>query len=620
MGWVGVIAVCALVWPALAADKAQRTDKDSSAEPANVVAVFRMHGELTEAPPSLDLGFDLEAKRSMHSLLDRLRKAKKDERLKAVVLTFDEPRIGLGQMQELRAAIADLRAADKEVYCYLEEARAGTYALATAASKIVMAPTGELDLTGVDVQQVYFKNLMDKIHVEADIEHIGAYKGAGEPFTRTGPTPEAKEMTEWLIKDIFDQLVEMIAKGRQLSPEDVRAIIDRGPYLARDAKEAKLVDQIAYAEDFTADLKKRYGQELTLDHEYGGKKGPELDFSNIFSMFKSFGEIMAKASATGKPEVAIIYVDGMIVTGKAEDGIFGSSGQAASTTLRRTIGKAAEDDNVKAVVLRVDSPGGSALASDIIWHATQLLKGKKPLVVSMGNVAASGGYYVSCGAATIFADPATITGSIGVLGGKLVTSGLWNWLGLTFDETKFGKNADLYSTHQKFTDEQRALVRKYMQEIYGEFTDRVKKGRGDKLKKDLDQIAGGRVYTGRQAQALGLVDKLGGMEDAIKFAASEASVSDYQVKEMPESRNFIELLVESLTGEKKEKDSQQLDSGMRGLPLGWTAKAPGIQEMLPMLQRLDPETFKLVARSLMRIEMLGSERVMLVTPAEIVIR
>lgn len=614
--WLGAVLIAAV--PALATERNPKP-QGTEAPPANTIAVFRIHGELTEAPPSLDFSFDFEPKRSMHGMLERFRRAKKDDALKAVVLTFEEPRLGLAQIQELRAAIGELRAADKDVYCYLESASAGSYALATAASKIIIAPVGELNLVGMDAQMVFFKGLMDKIKVEADIEHIGAYKGAGEPFTRTAPSPEAKEMMEWLVKDIYDQLIEMIAKGRQMSPDEVRALIDRGPFLAKAAKEAKLVDEIAYAEDFTAQLRKRYGENVAMKHNYGGKKGPELDFSNIFSLFKSFGEIMAKASETDKPRIAVVYVDGMIVSGKGDDSPFASN-QAASTRLRRDLGKVRDDGNVKAVVLRVDSPGGSALASDIIWNATQGLKGKKPFVVSMGNVAASGGYYVSAGASTIFAEPATITGSIGVVGGKLVTGGLWNWLGITFDHTKMGKNADLYSTQQKFTDEQREIVRKYMKEVYDEFTDRVKKGRGDKLKKELDQLAGGRVYTGRQAQANGLVDKLGGLDDAIKFAAGEANVSDYQVKEYPEAKNVLDLLVEGLSGEKKDDDHRYLDTAAGGLPRGWTTQVPGIREMLPMLERMDPEQFKLVVRSLMRIEMLGRERVLMVMPGEILIK
>ncbi len=612
-GWTVGVCACAMLAAVPLAAGADKTTTDSG----KVVAVFNLHGPLTEAPPSIEFNFDLEPKLTLHSLLERLKKAKKDDQLKAVVLTFDKPELGLGQMQEIRQAISDLRAADKDVYCYLEDASESIYALATAASKVVLAPVGEIRLLGIDVEQAYFKNLLDKIGVEADIEHIGDYKSAGEPFTRTGPSEPAKEQIESLVKDIFNQLMEMIADGRQMKPEEVRALVDRGPFLAKDALAAKLIDEVAYAEVFTESLKNKYGDDVALKHDYGAKKGPEIDFSNIFALFKSLGEMMSKARESEKPAVAVVYVDGMIVPGKKEDGLFGDSGQAASTTLRRVLAKARDDDNVKAVVLRVDSPGGSALASDIIWHATEQLRAEKPLIVSMGNVAGSGGYYVSCAAKTIFADPGTLTGSIGVVGGKLVTKGLWDWIGITFHETKIGENADLYNTSRKFDDRQRALVHRYMEDVYGEFKDRVKKGRGDRLKKDLESIAGGRVYTGRQAKDLGLVDKLGGLQDAIKFAAAEANISDYEIRQMPEPKNFMDLFMEGLTGEKKDEDTDnvQIATGK-----SWTLKSPAIRELLPLLQAADPQRFRVVLRSLMRIELLGSERALMVIPSELTIR
>ncbi len=593
----------------------------TTGEAKKVIAVFRIHGEIEEKPPAIEFNFSGEERRTLYDWIERLRKAKRDPSLKAVVIVFDEPMLGLAQLQELRSALKELRAAEKDVYAYLEETRSGPYLLATAASKIVMVPTGDLNILGMNVEQAYFKNLMDKIGVEADIEHVGAYKGAGEPFTRTGPSPEAKEMIQWLVKDIFDQMVEGIAESRQLSEEEVRRQIDQAPLTARQALEAKLVDELAYAEEFTESLKKRYGPEVEFDHDYGKKKGPELDFSNIFALFKTLGEVMNKARGAEKTSIAVIYVDGMIVTGKQEDGIFGDSGIAASTTLRRTIAKARDDDNVKAVVLRVNSPGGSALASEIIWHATQELKGSKPFIVSMGNVAASGGYYVSAGAATIFAQPGTITGSIGVVGGKLVTKGFWDWIGITFDQTRMGQNADLYSTDRRFDDRQREIVRRMMQQVYGEFKDRVTRGRGDKLKKDIEEIAGGRVYTGRQAQANGLVDKIGGLHDAVQFAAAQANVSDYEVRQMPEPRNFFDALMEGLTGEKQDKNTPQIAvSGPSADAPGWTAQAPAIRELLPLLRGLDPLRFEQVTRSLLRIELLGRESVLLVTPAEIGVR
>lgn len=608
-----IVIVAAMIGlPASVPREAAAQSSDSGGR----IAVFRLHGPLEEAPPPFDFGLDMEPQRSLYGLLDRFGKAKKDDRLKAVVLIFDEPILGWGQRQELRRAILDLRASDKDVYCYLEEVDGGTYQVAAAGSRVYITPTGGISLMGLHVEEAYIKGLLDKIGVKADIEHIGDYKGAGEPFTRTGPSDEAKEMLDWLLRDLFDQMVQGIAEDRQITPDEARALIDRGPFTAHQAQEARLVDDVMYAEAFADSLKERYGRSVELVHNYGERELPEIDFSSPLAILKFFGEVMSTAKAGRRPSVAVVHVDGMIVTGKTEEGLFGDSGTVGSTTLRRVLSRAREDDSVKAVVLRVSSPGGSAVASDIIWHAAVELGEEKPLIVSMGDVAASGGYYVSAGAATIFADPGTITGSIGVVGGKLVTAGLWDWLGVTFHEMKLGENADLYNTNRPFDDRQRAIVRRQMQEVYDAFTNRVKEGRGDRLKGDLAKIAGGRVYTGRQAQANGLVDKLGGLSEAIKFAAAEAKISDYEIRLMPEPKNFLEMLFRGLTGEENDEDSGSIEISSRG----WLPRTPAARELLGLLGRVDPVRARAVRQSLLRLEMLAEESVLLVMPADLIVR
>lgn len=589
-----------------AADDAETTSK---------VAVFRLTKEIPEAPAQFSL-FDTD-QINFYELLNRLSKAKKDTKLKAVVLLFDSPQIGWAQRQEIRQAILDLKASDKDVFALLEEEQGPTYLMAAPATKIFIVPTGGINLVGLHIEQTYLKGLLDKIGVAADIEHMGAYKGAGEPFTRTAPSEEAKEMLDWILNDLFDQMVQQIAEDRQIEADRVKELIDTGPFNAEDAKKAKLVDEIGYPEEFMKTLKDRYGAGLDVVHNYGERKLPEIDLSSPFGIFKLFGEAMAKSKTAAKSQIAIVYVDGMIVGGKTDDDFFGGDGTVGSTTVRRLLAKIREDDNVKAVVLRVNSPGGSAVASDIIWHSTELLGADKPFVVSMGNVAASGGYYVSAGATKIYADPGTITGSIGVVGGKLVTQGLWNWMGISFHETSRGKHADLYNTNRPFTEEQREIVRKYMREVYQVFKDRVAEGRKDKLKGDMESLAGGRVYTGRQALAKGLVDQLGGLQEAIKFAASEANVSNYEVVQLPEPKNFIELFIKSLSGESADDqgDSVQVTTGR-----GWLARTPAVSELMSMLAKVDPIKMRAVLEMLQRLELLSQESTLLVMPESLVIR
>lgn len=615
-----------------AADEADRADTNTTSErttkPArpgsrtaiepDKIVVFRLGGELMEKPPEMSLGFEMEMRRSLHDLLERLRKVEKDKSVKALVFTFEDPSIGWAQMQELRAALDRLRKAQKDICFYIEDAGGGLYQLAAASSRICISPAGELGLIGLHGESVYLKGLLDKIGLEADMEHVGAYKSAGEMLTRTGPSDEAREMMNWLLKDLFDQMVEAIAQGRQIPADRVRELIDRGPFNAQQALAAQLVDEILDADAFVESLRERHGRGCRLVHNYGEKKGPEIDFSSPFAIFKLLGESVGKQKKTGKDSVAVVYIEGTLTTGMTEPSIFGESEGTGSTTIRRALAQARHDDAVKAVVLRINSPGGSALASDIMWRAARTLSEVKPLVVSMGNVAASGGYYVSVGAPMIFAEPGTLTGSIGVVGGKVVTKGMWDWLGVSFHEYKFGQNSDLYSSSRRFDERQRTLLREQMAHVYRMFTDCVEKGRDGKLRKKLDDLAGGRVYTGRQAFEQGLVDKLGGLEDAISFAAQKANLTDYQVHTLPESRHFMDMLIKSLTGQAGEEEGG--GKGVSADGRGWLVGQPAVVDILKALRLADPVRARAVFGALRRIELLRNERSLLIMPTEFLVR
>lgn len=626
VGLMAGLGLFVLATTPAAADKKTDTSQADATKPATtkpakpaVIAVYNLRGELKDGPTTLAISLDMEAPQSLFKLLQRFRKIEKDDEVKAVVLSISDLALGWGQMQELRQAILGLRAAKKDVYCYLEEAGPAVYLLATAASRICVVPTGDIALMGMHVEQTYFKGLMDKIGVEADIEHMGEFKGAGEPFTRTGPSEEAKRMIEWLVKDLFEQMVETVSQGRGLPADKVRSLIDQGPFNARQALDAKLVDHAIYADELAEALRDRYGDDAKFVQNYGADKKAQLDLSSPFAIFKLLGESASKGKPSAKACVAVVYLDGMIITGKTEQSPFGDAGAVGSTSLRHALAKAAADKSVKAVVLRVNSPGGSATASDIIWRAANELGKEKPFVVSMGNVAASGGYYVSAGARAIFADHGTLTGSIGVVTGKLVTKGLWDWVGISFHETTMGQNADLFSSNRRFDDRQRAIVRQQLETIYKEFTDRVMTGRGNRLKKDLSELAGGRVFTGRQAEANGLVDRLGGLQDAISHAAKLAKLSEdqYEVRVLPEPQNFMDLFLRSLTGQ--EEQDEGVDVAIT-TDTPWTLRLPFVQELLPALKKLDPVRAKAILRSLLRIELLGREHMLLALPCEISIR
>ena len=622
-----VVVVLIAALPTLAAAKKATTQPAKAAIPQ--IAVFHLSDEILERPLGVNLGFNLEPAETLYDLVHRLALARKDPSVKAVVLTFEEPIMGWAQMQELRSALVELRKSGKDVQCYLEEVSGGMYQLASAATRVCIAPGGQIDLTGLHVEAPYFKGLLDKIRLEADIEHIGAYKGAGEPFTRTGPSDEARQMLEWIVKDLFEQMVDAIAQGRQMTPQHVRELIDQGPFNAHQAQEAQLVDESLDADEFLDALYDRYGAEAEVVRDYGEETEPEVDLSSPFAFFKLLGESMGKKKGKVKSEVAVVHVDGLIVTGSNEPDLFGDSGETGSTTIRRMLARLREDDAVKAVVVRVDSPGGSALASDIMWRAVRDLADEKPTAVSMGNLAASGGYYLSVGAPTIFADPGTITGSIGVIGGKLVTKGLWDWLGVSFHELALGKNADLYNSNRRFDDRQREIIRGQLKYVYGLFIDRVTEGRQGKLAKDLEELAGGRVFTGKQARANGLVDQLGGLQDAIAFVANQAKVKDYEVRQFPEPRNLFDLIIEGLTGQGGKEDEgggvslrSASRKGMHGRvgEARWLFSQPAVRDFIETIRQADPARTPWVVRGLRRLDLIRRYQSLMVMPDEVFIR
>ena len=586
------------------------------ARAGDTVVHIILKGPLAEAPPSLDIGLAIgggDKPQSMFDLLKKLNRIRSDDEVRGVLFELDEAALGFAQIQELRAQFEKLRAADKDVWVFAETLTPGQYLLASAATKIVMMPRGELVLMGIYAEASYFKNMLDKIGVEADIIHCGDYKSAGEPFYRTGPSKPAQEQEDRLLDSLYAQLVSLIADSRKIAADEVKASIDKAFMSPADAKKAKLVDETMYREDLNAALKRKYGDDMKLTRSYGKEKGPELDMNNPLSIFNFFSEVMKGPKKSHKPSIAIVYVDSMIVSGSSEDGFTGNT--SGSTTIRRAIEKAAQDDSVKALVLRVDSPGGSAIASDVIAEAVKRCKKEKPVVVSMGDVAASGGYYVSCLADQIFAEPGTITGSIGVVGGKMVTKGLWDWVGVTGHEYKRGEHADLFNTNRKFSNDERKIVSDMMNRVYGEFKDRVTDGRGKKIKGDLEKLAGGRVFSGADAIKIGLVDQLGGLADAVRYAAEKAEVSKYEMRVLPEPKTIFDLLFKGLLDKDDEDDvSTRVHYGASLM------QSPLLQGAMPMIEKSDPHKAAAIRRALMQLELMGRENVLLLEPGLPVIR
>ncbi|MEZ4435973.1 MAG: signal peptide peptidase SppA [bacterium] len=451
------------------------------------------------------------------TLLRRLRHLERHPEVAAVLLAFTSDQIGWAQAAELRAAINRLRAAGKKVYAWLPVGDTRTYSVAAAADRIFTTPAGGVLLTGLQGEATYLGLLFERLGVRAQFVATGAYKSAPEMFTRSAPSPAARAQQDALLDDVYARVVGAIAAGRGLDAAAVRRLIDEGPYTAEAAKKAGLVDGVIHYDEFEGLMREAIGHRVA---------------------FAGVDELLDHRDPHwgARPEIAVLYAAGTLVDGASTANPFTGALTTGSETLARAAERLRHDRRVAAVVLRIDSPGGSVTASDVMWRALTRLAEEKPLIVSMGDVAASGGYYIAVAGRTILASPETITGSIGVFSGKFDLSGLMSGLGITTEQYLRGERADLLSMSSAWSPEDEAKVRASMDALYGLFLDRVAQGRPHLNRAQVEPLAGGRVWTGAQARACGLVDRPEGLMTAIDLAALAADVGDedYRLIVLPE--------------------------------------------------------------------------------------
>ncbi len=472
-----------------------------------------------------------------------------------------------------------------------------------------MTPTGYLFITGIYGEQLYVRGLLDKLGVQPDFVTCGDYKSAAETFMRTGPSPRAAEMYGWLYDGLYDSLIRLIATGRKVETDKAKGWINTGLYSAAGAKAEGLIDVVEYRNEFVDHITAEHGGQVSFDRKYGKKSQPTIDLNNPFGVMQFYMQLLAGPQTTKstRDAVAVIYVEGGIMPGSPDPSPFGTSSGAYSNPIRKALETAMDDASIKAVVLRVDSPGGSAVASEVILQTCQRVAEKKPLIVSMGNVAASGGYYVTLASKKVYADAGTITGSIGVVGGKVATTDMWKKIGVTFSPIERGERAGMLGTSHIFTDAEREHFQKWMDEVYAEFKQHVVNIRGEKLKQPIDELAGGRVFTGKQALEFGLIDEIGSLQDAIAQAAEDAGISEkYEVRVLPRPQNFLELLLGDATG-KESDDKRRLSFTPPATPSLWDAASP-------LLHGLDPERVQLVRQAIRQLDMVQSGQLLLTAP------
>jgi protease IV len=495
------IAVAATVAGILASRRAQ------GAEDGATVLVWKVDGPVLEQEvPRLPFSGAAEPD-SIAQLYPAFRAARQDSGIKGLAVYIQNAELGLAKAQELRRQMMALRRAGKFVECYLETAGEGSngtlaYYLATACERIHLSPVGEVNLLGLSWESRLWRGTLDKLKIDPQFNRVGRYKSAVEIYTQTRLTPEAQEAVAAVLDGYFSQIVSAVAEARRKSESEVRELIDAAPYDAEAARKRGLVDDLLYPDQFLDRLKKRLGRRPSLlpIEEYR----PEPAFA-------------------GK-QIAIVFALGTIVRGDGGTAPWTEESYLGSDKTAEVLRTLRDDDSVAAVVLRIDSPGGSALASDLILRQVERLKKRKPVVVSMSDTAASGGYYIAAKATKIVAEPATLTGSIGVFGGKFVTRRFEEEvLGIGHDLQKRGANADIYSELQTYSPQQEALVQQLLDRTYATFVGHVAAGR--KMSREaVEEVAGGRVWTGAAAQKIGLVDELGGLDSALELAQAAAGI------------------------------------------------------------------------------------------------
>lgn len=495
----------------------------------NSVLVVKFEGPITDRSsknPFQNLGtiFSKEEAIGLDDILNNIEKAKDDENIKGIYMEITTVPAGIAMVEEIRTKLLEFKNTGKFIIAYSEYYTQGAYYLASVADKIYLNPQGAIDFKGLSAELMFFKNALAKLEIEPQIIRHGKFKSAIEPFILEKMSDENREQTMTYISAIWNHMVEGISKSRNISAEELNKVADEMLLQkAEDAVKYKFADQLVYKDEILEILKEKTEAKavdkitsVSIADYTNAKEKNKKDFT--------------------KDKIAVIYAVGEIDGGEGDDEKIGSE------RISKAIREARLDEKVKAIVLRVNSPGGSALASEVMWREVVLAKQAKPVIVSMGNVAASGGYYISCAADTIVAEPTTITGSIGVFGVLFNAQGFMNnKIGITFDTVKTNMHADIGSINRPLSASERDIIQKSVEHVYDVFITRVAEGR-NLTKEQVDEIGQGRVWSGVDAKRIGLVDVLGGLETAIEIAAQKAGLENYKLLTLPKQKDPLEEL------------------------------------------------------------------------------
>lgn len=526
-----VIAVIAIF--AIAYSFGRNREKPATVASGSTL-VIRLDGQIPERQP-VDYGlpiFQTKTPLTVADVWSSLRKAAADSRIKAIVLEPSEPEIGWGKLQEIRADIENFKKSGKPVYAYLKTPGARDFYLATAATRVYLSPEDVLNLKGLRFELMFFRRTLDKVGVQVDIEHAGKYKDFGDMFTRSNMSPETREVLTSVIDDMYGNLVQTLAAGRKKSPDEMRAIIDRGPFTSSQALANGLVDAIRFEDEMYGELKTALKDDI--------RKVSGRDYAHV---------PLSAVGLQGRQRIAFVTGEGDITRGDPES--TSETTGIESEHFNKILRRVQDDAGIKGVIVRIDSPGGESTASDDMWRAMNMLSRKKPVVISMSDTAASGGYYMAMTGDPIVAYPGTLTGSIGVVFGKPNLHGLYDKLGIDKDILSRGKFARIDSDYEPLNEEGRQKLREGIDEEYRSFVTKVAQARKRKFE-EVEPLAQGRVWLGDQAKQNGLVDELGGIDRAIELVKQRAKIpagENVSLVMYPAKRSILEVLFPQQTPE-----------------------------------------------------------------------
>ncbi len=492
--------------------------------PSEKFLEMTLNGSIADQKPGFSL-FGSSVNKTTYEVLNTIKRAKEDKNITGVILKIEEPSISLALAQEIKSALDEFKKANKKLIVYASQLGNISYYIACSADEIITHPIGEVAIPGIAARPMQLKRAMDKLGVEADYEQVGKYKSAPEMFSEDTLSKANREVINSMLDDYYSQLTSIIVDERKFTKQQFDSMVNQGFFTAKEAKENKLTDHYCYEDELDSLLKiqNKNFRKITANR-YMNEKDYVYNWCDL-------------------PKITVIYATGDIMEGESgTDPLMGGISCGANSIVK-ALREARKDKNVKAIILRIDSPGGDGFASDLIWREMTIAKKSKPVIVSMGPVAASGGYYISMAADKIFATPATITGSIGAFSLKFVTKELYDKLGITTETIKRGEHADAFSSDRKFTDEEHDMLHKHVQDFYTQFINKVAEHR-HLTPEYVDSVGQGRVWTGNQAKDRKLVDSLGGLLNAIDFAKGKANVKEVKLDFMPKSRKgFINLFV-----------------------------------------------------------------------------